>query len=83
MYTVWVIQESKLLPNCKNPCIRNYTTVRKDRPYLDCTNKLHPTIQNIQDKTINRQGRKLIEFCQTTDMIIVRWKVWYGRGRRT
>ena len=28
-----VIQESKLLPKSKNSCIRNYTTVRKDRPH--------------------------------------------------
>ena len=28
---VAVIQESKLLPKSKNPCIQNYTTVRKDR----------------------------------------------------
>ena len=28
-----VIQESKLSPKSKNPCIRNYTTVRKDRPH--------------------------------------------------
>ena len=27
-----VIQESKLSPKSKNPCIRNYTTVCKDRP---------------------------------------------------
>ena len=30
---VAVIQESKLTSNSKNPCIRNYTTVRKDRPH--------------------------------------------------
>ena len=30
---VAVIQESKLLSKSKNPCIRNYTTVRKDRPH--------------------------------------------------
>ena len=30
---VAVIQESKLSPKSKNPCIRNYTTVRKDRPH--------------------------------------------------
>ena len=29
---VVVIQESKLTPKSKNPCIQNYTTVRKDRP---------------------------------------------------
>ena len=29
---VAVIQESKLTPKSKNPCIQNYTTVRKDRP---------------------------------------------------
>ena len=28
---VAVIQESKLSPKSKNPCIRNYTTVRMDR----------------------------------------------------
>ena len=28
-----VIQESKLSPKSKNPCTRNYTTVRKDRPH--------------------------------------------------
>ena len=28
---VAVIQESKLSPKSKNPCIQNYTTVRKDR----------------------------------------------------
>ena len=28
-----VIQESTLLSKSKNPCIRNYTTVRKDRPH--------------------------------------------------
>ena len=28
-----VIQESKLTSKSKNPCIRNYTTVRKDRPH--------------------------------------------------
>ena len=28
-----VIQESKLTPKSKNPCIQNYTTVRKDRPH--------------------------------------------------
>ena len=28
-----VIQESKLSSKSKNPCIRNYTTVRKDRPH--------------------------------------------------
>ena len=27
-----VIQESKLTPKSKNPCIQNYTTVRKDHP---------------------------------------------------
>ena len=30
---VAVIQESKLTPKSKNPCIQNYTTVRKDRPH--------------------------------------------------
>ena len=30
---VAVIQESKLSPKCKNPCIQNYTTVRKDRSH--------------------------------------------------
>ena len=30
---VAVIQESKLSSKFKNPCIRNYTTVRKDRPH--------------------------------------------------
>ena len=30
---VAVIQESKLLSKSKNPCIRNYTTLRKDRPH--------------------------------------------------
>ena len=30
---VAVIQESKLSPKSKNPCIQNYTTVRKDRPH--------------------------------------------------
>ena len=30
---VAVIQESKLSSKAKNPCIRNYTTVRKDRPH--------------------------------------------------
>ena len=30
---VAVIQESKLSSSYKNPCIRNYTTVRKDRPH--------------------------------------------------
>ena len=30
---VAVIQESKLSPKSKNLCIRNYTTVRKDRPH--------------------------------------------------
>ena len=30
---VAVIQELKLAPKPKNPCIRNYTTVRKDRPH--------------------------------------------------
>ena len=30
---VSVIQESKLTPKSKNPCIQNYTTVRKDRPH--------------------------------------------------
>ena len=30
---VAVMQESKLSPKSKNPCIRNYTTVRKDRPH--------------------------------------------------
>ena len=30
---VAVIQESKLTPKFKNPCIQNYTTVRKDRPH--------------------------------------------------
>ena len=29
---VAVIQESKLSPKSKNPCIGNYTAVRKDRP---------------------------------------------------
>ena len=29
---VAVIQESKLTPKSKNPCIQNYITVRKDRP---------------------------------------------------
>ena len=28
-----VIQESKLTPTSKNPCIQNYTTVCKDRPH--------------------------------------------------
>ena len=28
-----VIQESKLSPKSKNPCIQNYTTVRKDRSH--------------------------------------------------
>ena len=31
--TVAVIQESKLSSKSKNPCIWNYTTVRKDRPH--------------------------------------------------
>ena len=30
---VVVIQESKLSPESKNPCIQNYTTVRKDRSH--------------------------------------------------
>ena len=30
---VAVIQESKLTPKSKNPCIQNYTTVRTDRPH--------------------------------------------------
>ena len=30
---VAVIQESKLSPKSKSPCIRNYTTVHKDRPH--------------------------------------------------
>ena len=30
---VAVIQESKLTPKSKNPCIQNYTTVRKDRSH--------------------------------------------------
>ena len=30
---VVVIQESKLTPKSKNPCIQNYTTVRKDCPH--------------------------------------------------
>ena len=30
---VAVIQDSKLTPKSKNPCIQNYTTVRKDRPH--------------------------------------------------
>ena len=30
---VAVIQESKLSPKAKNPCIQNYTTVRKDRSH--------------------------------------------------
>ena len=30
---VAVIQESKLTPKSKKPCIQNYTTVRKDRPH--------------------------------------------------
>ena len=30
---VAVIQESKLTPKSKNPCIQNYTTVRKNRPH--------------------------------------------------
>ena len=30
---VAVIQESKLTPKSKNPCIQNYNTVRKDRPH--------------------------------------------------
>ena len=30
---VAVIQASKLTPKSKNPCIQNYTTVRKDRPH--------------------------------------------------
>ena len=30
---VVVIQESKLTPKSKNPCIHNYTTVRKSRPH--------------------------------------------------
>ena len=30
---VAVIQESKLIPKSKNPCIQNYTTVRKDHPH--------------------------------------------------
>ena len=32
-HKVVVIQESKLTPKSKNPCIQNYTTVRKDRPH--------------------------------------------------
>ena len=41
--------------------------------YLDCTHEIDYNlhIRNNQDKTINHQCRKLIEFCQTTDMIIV------------
>ena len=30
---VAVIQDSKLSPKSKNPCTRNYTTVRKDHPH--------------------------------------------------
>ena len=30
---VAVIQELKLTPKSKNPCIQNYTTVRKERPH--------------------------------------------------
>ena len=33
MVKVVDIQESKLPSKSKNPCIRNYTTVRKDRPH--------------------------------------------------
>ena len=32
-FKVAVIQESKLSPKSKNPCIQNYTTVRKDRSH--------------------------------------------------
>ena len=41
--------------------------------YLDCTHEINYNIpiQNNQDKTINHQGRQLIEFCLTTYMIIV------------
>ena len=30
---VAMIQESKLTPKSKNPCIQNYTTIRMDRPH--------------------------------------------------
>ena len=33
---VVVIQESNLSSKYKNPCIRNYTAVRKDRPHGHC-----------------------------------------------
>ena len=48
--------------------IYNYTD-----DYQECTHEIdyNLPIRNNQDKTINHQGRKLIEFCQTTDMIIV------------
>ena len=41
--------------------------------YLNCIHEINYNllIRNNQDKTINHQGLKLIEFCQTTDMIIV------------
>ena len=41
--------------------------------YLDCTHEIdyNLPILNNQDKTINHQGRKLIEFCETTEMIII------------
>ena len=33
MFNVAVIQESTLSPKSKNPCIQNYTAVRKDRSH--------------------------------------------------
>ena len=38
---VAVIQESKLTSISKNPCIQNYTTVRKDRPHGQGGGLLH------------------------------------------
>ena len=45
---VVVIQESKLSPKSKNPCIQNYTTVRKDRSHGQGGGLLHPASQFLQ-----------------------------------
>ena len=58
---VAVIQESKLSPKSKNPCIRNYTTVRKDRSCswqtLSTLSSDHlPILIRIQMKTTSTPG---------------------------
>ena len=86
---VAVIQESKLLPKSKNPCIQNYTTVRKDRSHGQRGTKL--IISNVYIPPVSscRNGyHSSIEHLTTPDTLIIggfnaHHPSWYSRSTDT